>query len=229
MYQIFIILGYGVPKNIFKDQNYFNYLSRCFNYIYQKTVDYPDKKQILFFTGGNTDCFKPYKRKEAFEIKKRFFDFTKNNNKLKRLSKKWQVILESKALSTIENIWFARQNLNGHLKGSEIFIFTEFTRKDKVNKMAKLCFKDKQIKKIQIIAVDFDVSANRYLDKAIIVKKEKLGYEQAKEVIKDKDKYKIYRKHLEDKIKLLRKTSINNRDKALQKWWQENLIFKRRI
>lgn len=64
MKNIFIIPGYGIPKDILKDEPYRKYLGLVFNHIYQICLNKDENKPVIIFCGGNTDIFKPYTRTE---------------------------------------------------------------------------------------------------------------------------------------------------------------------
>jgi len=68
MNDIFLVFGYGIPKNILKDENYNFYLKIVFNRIYDITSKSKSKKTLIICSGGKTDMFKPYKRTEADEM-----------------------------------------------------------------------------------------------------------------------------------------------------------------
>jgi len=68
MNNIFLIFGYGIPKNILKNENYNFYLKMVFNRIYDIIVKTKVRKPLVICSGGKTDIFKPYNRTEAEEI-----------------------------------------------------------------------------------------------------------------------------------------------------------------
>ncbi|MEK7606775.1 MAG: hypothetical protein AAB444_01065 [Patescibacteria group bacterium] len=61
----FLIFGYGVPKDIFKDENYNFYLKTVFNRIYDRVTEGKIKKPVILCGGGKTDCYKPSKHVQA--------------------------------------------------------------------------------------------------------------------------------------------------------------------
>ncbi len=64
MKKVYLVFGYGVPKNIIKDENYNFYLKMVFNQIYNLEVKYKSDSPLIICSGGKTDCFKPYKRND---------------------------------------------------------------------------------------------------------------------------------------------------------------------
>lgn len=89
MNNIFLVFGYGVPKNILKDENYNFYLKIVFNKIYDLVVKNKIYKPITICCGGETDMFKPYKRTEADEMIKLFKTLIEERPFLKSTTKSW--------------------------------------------------------------------------------------------------------------------------------------------
>lgn len=93
----FLIPGYGVPKNILKDENYNFYLKIILNAIFDLTVKKKQEKSVIIFSGGKTDCYRPYKRTEADEMIKLFRSLI-NHARLGAVTKNWQLIPEKKSV-----------------------------------------------------------------------------------------------------------------------------------
>ena len=112
MKNVIIIFGYGIPKNILKDENYNFYLKMIFNKIYDlSTKKSIDDNPIIICSGGKTDIYKPYHRSEAEEMIKFFKAFTKKPY-LKEITKKWNFVAEKTSLSTLENFLNTKKILN---------------------------------------------------------------------------------------------------------------------
>lgn len=54
MTSIFLILGYGIPKNIFKDKNYNFYLKTVFNKVYDLVTKNKIKAPIFYLKNLET-------------------------------------------------------------------------------------------------------------------------------------------------------------------------------
>ena len=104
MTNIFLVFGYGIPKNILKDENYNFYLKTVFNKIYGVVTKDTYTKPLIIFCGGKTDIFKPYKRNEAEEMRKFFTAMINQRPFLKSITKNWLFIVEKESLSTLENL-----------------------------------------------------------------------------------------------------------------------------
>ena len=148
----YLILGYGIPKKMKIDDNYPRYLGIVFNSIFSQTRNSADASTIMF-CGGMTDMVKPYKRNEAQETMQ-FFKAFADRDACRKTTKLWNFLLEKKSLSTLENLIYAKQILDGKkIDTSTLTIFCEETRCKRVKRLAKKIFG-----KANVISVDFDVS-----------------------------------------------------------------------
>lgn len=221
MRSIFLILGYGIPKDILKDDNYKTYLRSVFNNIYSIVQEQKNEKPIIIFSGGKTDIFKPYKRDEAREMIK-FFQTICQRIDLKKQTKKWQIINESNALSTLENLIDTKEKLAKiKIKKGEITIFCEATRKKKVDLFAKKVFPASF--KVKIEAIDFDLSPSRYLDQDFIKQKELQDIKLGLWALKSQENFKKYHQMFVDRMKYFRRQGPRKHIKSIHQWWQDKL------
>lgn len=224
MNNIFFILGYGIPQEILKDENYNFYLKMCFNKIYTATIKNKFDNPSILFHGGNTDCYKPFTRNESDEMIKFFKEFTKRPD-LKTITKNWNYIPERKSLSTMENLLFAQKILNKNkIKEGTITIFCEYTRQKRIKILSKKILSPTFT--LKIVPIDFDVSLARYFDKSLIQSKENQGLKMDLWALESTKNYKQYHKLFEEKISFLRKygTKNNAHQKALKEWWETELL-----
>ncbi len=98
-----LIPGYGIPEDIFKDCNYNTYLTGCFNRLFD---EYRGAEGVIVFSGGCTDCYSPYKRTEAREMKKWFEKQMKHIRQAAGVRLQWRMKTENRSLSTLENVLF---------------------------------------------------------------------------------------------------------------------------
>jgi len=217
MNQTFIILGYGIPKNIFKDDNYRFYLNMVFNKIWDIGSS-SNSKPLIIATGGKTDCFKPYKRTEAQEIIK-YLKSLANRSFVKIQTKSWKYIPEDKSLSSLENIIFCKKLLDKIHDHGKINIFCEQTRVPRVTKIAKKLLKSS----FKIIPIDFDVTSNRYHDPEFLNKKEKTELQHINWALSNPKNLKKHHLMFKEKIEFLRKEGIKNHPEAVKKWWDLKL------
>ncbi|MFN3301648.1 MAG: hypothetical protein ACK413_01280 [Patescibacteria group bacterium] len=218
MKNIFVIPGYGIPKDILKDEQQKRYLGLVFNYIFQFCLDNKETRPLIIFCGGNTDIFKPYKRTEAKELKKLFLTLAKRSF-VKNYTKNWQYKLREKSLSTLENILEANKIIK-KIKGKKsIYFFTEKTLEFKVKRLAREILKTN----FKVIALDFDLSINRYRNPDFINKKESLDIKLALKSLRDRKFFNRYRELLKEKIEYLRKAKAKHHQEAIYKWWQSKI------
>ena len=222
MNNVFLVFGYGVPKDILKDENYNLYLKTVFNKIYDFVVKSKAAKPLIIFCGGETDMFRPYKRNEADEMIKFFRALLKQRPFLKNLTKNWAFVSENKSLSTLENLLNSKKIILGRkVKKADVFIFSEQTREKRINILAKKIFHKNY--RIQIMPVDFDVSKNRYLPNDFLEKKEKLELDHSLWALKSPKNLKKHHRLFEEKMEYLRKAGPKVHTNAMKKWWIQKL------
>jgi len=224
MNDIFLVFGYGIPKNILEDKNYNIYLQIVFNKIYSIVAKDKPTKLMIIFCGGETDMFRPYKRNEADEMIKFFTTIIKRRPFLNQTTKNWLLIPEKKSLSTLENLLKSKEIVSKRkIKKANFFVFCEQTRESRVKILAKKIF-DKNIN-FQVVPIDFDVSANRYLPLDFLAKKEKTELEHSLWALQSSENLKKYHRVFIKKIKYLRKAGPKIHVKTVEKLWKQKLNF----
>jgi len=204
MNYIFLILGYGVPKNIIKDQSYNLYLEEVFNNIYKIVTKNKIKNPLIIACGGPTDLLKPYKKTEAEEIIKLFKIIIKKEVSIKSITKDWIFTLEKKSLSTLENLLNSKEIISENkINKAKIIIFCEYTRKKRIKILAENIFSKNY--NLKIIPIDFDTSANRYLSSKYLAEKEKVELNHSFWALKSSNNLKEHHKIFEEKFEYLRK------------------------
>jgi len=187
-----LICGYGIPKDIMADENYFSYLTQVFNFLFDR---FEDTKGTIILSGGATDCFPPFKRTETREMKRWLVEKIKNVEKETKKKIPWKIILDNKALSTLENL----VNFEPFVKG-ETIIFAEKTRTDRIKKLTKIIFKNQA----KCVFFDFDGSFARYHKEAIRIR-EKNALVVHLAAVRDRGKIKDIRQAVQRKLSLMRK------------------------
>jgi|GEM_PF-447178 hypothetical protein len=216
--KIFIILGYGIPEDIFQDAEYRSYLNLAFNDIFEYSREHEDASVRIIFCGGKTDMIPPYKRSEAGEMK-RYFDFLRKRKFVAAHTKRWTLLADTASLSTMENLLNAKKIIaSKHIEGASLGIFCEHTRKGRIRKLADKIFgKDA---KIEIVPVDFSISENRYLPEKYILEKEKNALKFDFWALKSEENYKLYHKNFSDKFEFLRSYGPDRHEEAIRAWWE---------
>lgn len=222
MNNIFLVPGYGIPKDILKDENYNFYLKMVFNKIYDFVLKNRSAKPLIICCGGKTDMFKPYKRNEADEMIKFFTEIIKQRSFLNQVTKNWLFIPEKESLSTLENFINSKKIiLKRKIKKANLFIFCEQTRERRLKILSKKIFGKNH--NFQIIPIDFDISVNRYLSSDYLDQKEKIGLEHALWALRSPENLKKHHEIFKEKIEYLRKAGPKAHTEAVKKWWDKKL------
>ena len=224
MQDIFLIFGYGVPKDILKDENYNFYLKMVFNKIYDTvTVSKNEKHPLIICCGGKTDMFKPYKRTEADEMIRFFVELIKQKPFLDSITKNWNFVSENTSLSTLENLISSKEIIEKNkIQKANLFIFCEHIRGRRIEVVAKKFF-DKNYS-LQVIPIDFDGSSNRYLSPDFLAKKESEEIKHSMWVLQDSKNLKKHHEIFTERIQHLRSAKPEMREKAHRDWWKSKLV-----
>lgn len=219
---IFLILGYGIPKQMSEDQNYRVYLNMAFNRIYDETVNTEVKRPRILFSGGATDCFPPFKRTEAEEMKT-YFKSLCERPAVKNQTKGWILLTEKRSLNTLENLLETQKILAKRKEDPKatITIFCEQTRSARIKRLSKKTFPSSH--KLVVSPIDFDVSANRYLDPTLLKKREDTHIVYDAWAIKDPKNLTAYHKIFKERIDFLREAGAERHVEAVKEWWEKKL------
>ncbi|KAA0206980.1 hypothetical protein EDM68_00080 [Candidatus Uhrbacteria bacterium] len=211
---VFIVCGYGVPKDIEKDFNYQLYLRTAFNQIFDVMIRHPKDRGLIVASGGPTDMRRPYKRTEAHEMAK-VIKRLLARPALKGLGKRVRIVEEGKSLSSMENILFSKRKLSG--PAASVTIFCEWTRRKKQARFGREIFKQR----VTVSGIDFDQSANRYQDPEFIAKKEALDMKLSMRALKNPEDFRKLHDMLEEKFATLRAAGAENHVKAVKEHWEK--------
>ncbi|MFZ2681727.1 MAG: ElyC/SanA/YdcF family protein [Patescibacteria group bacterium] len=161
---IFIVCGYGIPKDIKTDENYRTYLNIAFNRIYSHALE---KEAVIIPCGGSTATEPPYEGTEAAAIGAYIQEFM-SRAELENATEQWQIVLEDESLSTLENLLFAKRIIEQQQLRGPVTVFCEESRQERILATAHAILGSD----IKVESIDFDISKNRYLDPKIIRRKE---------------------------------------------------------
>ncbi len=218
MRHYFLVLGYGIPKNILEDGNYHFYLKSVFNKVFDWCATHDQWDPIIIFSGGKTDMFKPYRRTEAREMIRLFITLTKRTT-VKARVKRWSLVPEMKSFSTLDNLLYTADICRSQQPGAaKITLFGEQTRHKRILSLARKIFDE-----VHVIPIDFDQSANRYLDPAFIKHKESEVMKFNAWALENSHNLKEHRALFKRKIAFLRKAGPTKHVDAVKHWWEQEL------
>jgi len=211
---IFIICGYGIPKDIASDQNYSTYLNIVFNRMYERSAN---QKAVVMSCGGPTKCDLPYDGTEAEVISDYLVSLMQRPETVGQ-TKEWGVMLEDESLSTLENLLFAKKLLDDQGVVGEITIFCEKTRQARVEAFADAVFDQK----VFVDVVDFDISKNRYLDPDVINTKEALALKEGLWTLEESERLEKHHEFFQKKLAFLRRRQTEGLSHvdAVKEWFE---------
>jgi hypothetical protein len=214
----FLVLGYGIPKDILKDQNYDFYLRTAFNRMFDECARMGSWNATIIFAGGKTDMWKPYSRVEAKEMVKAFRLLMKREA-VKEYTKVWKLVPEMKSLSTLDNFLYVKELMDqGKIHARKMIVFCEQTREQRVKALGKRLFGN-----VKVHPVDFDQSANRYLDPTKLQRIMKEGMKFDLWALKHQQNLSKHRNLFKEKIAFLRKAGPDVHVQAVREWWDKQL------
>ncbi len=222
--KIFLICGYGIPKDIHEDQNYLTYLNSVFNKIYQNSVG---EAAAIIPCGGSTSCEPPYLGTEAEAITE-YFSELKNREYVKERMSAWQIYPETESLSSLENLLFAKKIIEEKSLTGFITIFCEFTRLKRIKKTAEKIFVGFDF---VVEAIDFDFSKNRYRDPVIIKEKEDLAEQEALWTLEDPERIVKHHELFEKKFAFFRERQAQGiaHVDVVKEWFEKGPVIMKEL
>lgn len=219
MQTTFLVLGYGVPRDILRDANYRTYCTVVVNTILTRTRLEGNRQPRIIFCGGLTDFFPPYRRHEATEIR-RLFRRVIGQTVVKRESRNWRLICEQRSLSTLENLLNARASLRQRrVRGGRLMIFCEATRARRIAAIAPLVFK--RAFRCEVTAIDFDTSPLRYLAQHELQVREARALADSRRALRSARALAHHHNHFVQKVAAARAAKGPERNTSLRQSWQE--------
>lgn len=212
---VYLIPGYGVPKNILVDANMGVYLRRVANYIFDQTQKNGDHPTVIF-SGGPTDMWKPYRRTEAGEMW-RWMKKSIPSTFFQKSLASWDVRIENRSLSTLENILFSRKFISAR---SSLTVFSEFTRVSRW----KALLRATKMRNAKVHSVDFDTSDNRYL-LAHVEEKERKMRTFDLWALQSKRNLEQHHAFFLKRVEYLRTAGPSKHVTAIQQFWKDGITF----
>ena len=221
MNNIFIICGYGIPRDMARDENYSRYLNVAFNTIYQEVTDRAVKQPLILFSGGPTDMHKPYRRTEG-QVMTKYFKKLANRSAVKHATRLWRYVADTKSLSTLENLLLARAVIRRRrITAGRLIVFCETSREEKLRVLSKKIFGKKFARRV--VAIDFDTSPSRYVDPQLINKKEKTEIRHALWALRSPANLRAHHRVFVEKVAYLRQIGPSGHHQAIHQWWRKKI------
>lgn len=219
MTQIFIICGYGVPKDIATDGNYQHYLRGVFNRVYDEAQIVKNPRPVIVFAGGKTDIVKPFRRTESGEMA-RFFRGLMSRSSVRLRTKSWQILTESNSVSTLENFLMTFGLLKSRgIRSGDVTVFVEHTRAPRISRLVKRVA-PKQFH-CRVESIDFDSSDNRYLDPKFLAEKERRAERHDLWALRGEANLAEHHRLYRTRIQQLRRAGTAKQVAAIRKWWEQ--------
>jgi len=214
---VFIICGYGISESIEHDKNYPTYFHVAFNRIFASSKD---AAATIIPCGGNTSCTPPYVGNESAmigEYVQKLIDRPAIGDRCKQ----WSIVPEGESISSLENLVFAKHIIDEAVDVSSITIFCEATRADRIRTIGTAVFGE--LIPLIVEAIDFDVSENRYLDAALIQKREVGELKISLWALETPEHLAQHHRFFERKLELLRslQNSGMSHIDAIQEWYRQ--------
>lgn len=195
---IYILCGYGLPKDISTDANYQTYLHIAFNHVFSHSANQP---AAIIPCGGPTSCEPGHDGTEAEKMAD-YLQQMMQRDELIGPTQQWQIILENTSLSSLENQLFARDVMQRNNIAGPITVFCDATRAKRIGIITK---KIHAPNPVTIVPIDFDVSLNRYANLEAIAEKEAFGIKENLWTLEDPERIKHHHQLFEEKFAFLRK------------------------
>jgi len=216
MRHVFIVPGYGIPKDILRDSGYQAYLKTAFRAVCARLG--ARHTALVILSGGPTGGRGG--KTEASEMRR----FARDLSRDPRFNCAWERVEfaeERRSLSSLENLLFARELMKeSGIRPRRIATFCELTRKKRIKTLARKIFRGKAA--VDVLAVDFDRSPDRYLETETMRMREWNHLKFDLWALKSPENLASHRSLVEKRLRKLRQKGVTDRIKT-QLWWSREL------
>ncbi len=214
---IFLVFGYGVPRDILNDENYSFYLKMALNRIYDIAEKSRSEKNIIIPCGGPTDCFEPYTRTESEEMVRFFEHYLASKPFLADFYKSLVFLPEKKSIATLENLLNSKKIIEQKKLQGAVYVFCEKTREVRLKKLAHKVLGAKTT----VVSIDFDISLNRYVGIDVLRKKEAKTLKIDLWALENNENFKKYHRLYQKRLRYLREKGPSDHANAVKAWNEE--------
>lgn len=219
---VYLIFGYGIPRNILRDAAYRAYLGGVFSFISRDVRRRGVRQPVVIASGGRTDCFAPYRRYEGVELL-RGFRALATRPSVAPATKSWRLFTERTALSTLENITGCRDVLRRRrIKPGSITMFCEPTRSRRVRATGRKVFGRIPLR---VVAIPFPLATEPSQNRAAIAAKERRAIAYDRWALRSAANFRRYHALYRRKMEFMRQLGPKHghpqlTGPALRQWWQ---------
>lgn len=212
----YLVLGYGVPDDIFTDANYGTYLRIVLNAIWSDRAD----SKIVLFAGGPTDMTPPYCRTEAQQMLG-FFRRWARRREVRDTVEQWRVASNDYSLGVPDSLTWFVEYLN-RVDFDRTVVFCEKTRRKRVESLTQQLVGPEVLRNGQalVLGIDFDTSANRYRPADEITEREAAELDLDTWALKSPTNLGRYRWLRQERLKFLRAAGPKRHVQAVRAWEQ---------
>lgn len=222
MPDVYLIFGYGIPRDILRDAAYRAYLGGVFSFISRDVRRRRVRQPVVIASGGHTDCFAPYRRYEGGELL-RGFRALATRPSVAPATRSWRLLTERTALSTLENITGSRAVLRRYrIKPSSITMFCEPTRSRRVRTIGRKVFGRIPLR---VVAIPFPAPTEPSQNRRAIVAKERRAIAYDRWALCSPGNFRRYHALYRRKLEFMRQLGTKRNHPqltgpALRQWWQ---------
>lgn len=203
--KVFIVPGYHMPRDIESDEVYMNY----FNFTCEKIKKIAGNDRVtVILSGGNIDMDEPYDRVLSKEMKGLFSKIAEY------FGLNCIMLTEEKSLSSLENLIYSKNIINGIDGEKQIYIFSDLQRSVRTKLTA-----DKIFNNYDLLTIDLSSNEEKQ-NQDIVNKKEKIATDFSLWALKSKENMEEFMKVYADKFNLLRSVPEVKRKETEILWWK---------
>ena len=222
MPHVYLIFGYGIPRDILRDAAYRAYLGGVLGFISRDVVRRRVRQPVVIASGGRTDCFAPYRRYEGVELL-RGFRALAVRPPVAPATRSWRLLTERTALSTLENITGSRDVLRRRgIKPGSITMFCEPPRSRRVRAAGRQVFGRIPLR---VVAVPFPAPTEPSQNRRAIAAKERRAIAYDRWALRSPANFRRYHARYRRKLEFMRQMGPKHghpqlTGPALRGWWQ---------
>lgn len=211
----YLVLGYGVPDDIFTDTNYGTYLRIAFNQIWSDRAS----ETFVWLAGGRTDVRPPYRRTEAGEMLK-YLRALAARPAVRQTARQWRLFAYREPLGVPESLsWFVHSVVKPPSYHRTV-VFCEKTRQKRIEELMRQLVEPEMPREghALVLGIDFDVSANRYRPPDEIKEREQAELDLDTWALASPVNLQRHRQLREERLKFLRAAGPKRHVQAIQDW-----------